>query len=347
MRGMNYGSSSIDASSRSTGKAQTMSFAGQSSGVSRNAALARVCSGTLGLLFVISCHDALAVPDANQLPIAEARVAGKEGKEVAFEYNGQPIAVMLDGSQSSDPGGAIVTYRWLSGTPAKPPAAGGAGSAAAGTSAAGAGGMSGAAGMSAAGMSAAGAGAGGMSSAAGMSAAGTSAAGGAAAGSGGVKSASGRWVPPGESPDWPADQVAVTVMLGEGEYTFVLWVIDDQGAVSMPSTIKISIAPPVDPQVQACVNSAYPSAPHNCVLCVCGESDTCRAAADASVCGADCWGLLNCISTKCPSFTSNPMDTSCLVTNCASFLAMTATSGATMIGGCISPMCSTQCASGS
>ena len=246
-----------------------------------------------------------------------------EGKAVTLEYHGQPVAVMLDGSHSTDPGGTIVTYRWLSGTPAKPPAAGAP--AAAGTGAAG---MS-AAGTGAAGMSAAGTGAAGMT---------------AAAGSGGAKSASGRWVPPGESPDWPADQEMVTVTLGEGEYSFVLWVIDNQGAVSMSDTIKVTISPPIDPQVKACVDTAYPNAPHNCVVCVCGQSDTCRAAASEMVCGADCWGLLNCISTKCPTYMPGG-DTACLVTNCSSFLS--GGTGASMIGGCIVPMCSTQCASGS
>jgi hypothetical protein len=324
---MIHGSSSIDASSRSTGKAQTMSFAGLSSGVSRNAALARVCSGTLGLLFVISCHSALPVADPNQYPIADARVAGMEGKAVSLEYHGQPVAVMLDASNSHDPGGSIVTYRWLSGTPAKPPAAG----------------TGGAAGTGAAGMSAAGTGAAGMS-AAGTGAAGMSAAGSAAAGSGGAKSASGRWVPPGESPDWPADQETVTVMLGEGEYSFVLWVIDNQGAVSMSDTIKVTISPPIDPAVKACVDTAYVNAPHNCVVCVCSQNDMCRAAAAESVCGADCWGLLNCISTKCPTFMPGG-DTSCLVTNCSGSLS--GATGAGMIGGCIVPTCSTQCASGS
>jgi hypothetical protein len=321
---MIHGSSSIDASSRSTGKAQTMSFAGLSSGVSRNAALARVCSGTLGLLFVISCHDSLPIRDPNLPPIADARVAGMEAKMVTLPYEGKPVAVMLDGSHSSDPGGSIVTYRWLSGTPAKPPA-GGAGT--------------GAAGKGTAGTAAAGTAAGGMSGAAGMSAAGS-----AAAGSGGAKSASGRWVPPGESSDWPADEAMTTVMLGEGVYTFVLWVTDNKGAVSQPDTLKVTITPPIDPQVQACVDTAYPNAPRNCVVCVCGESDMCRAAANASVCGADCWGLLNCISTKCPNYMPGG-DTSCLGTNCSSFLS--GASGATMIGGCIIPMCSTQCASGS
>jgi hypothetical protein len=317
---MIHGSSSIDASSRSTGKAQTMSFAGL---------LARVCSGTLGLLFVTSCTETLAIPDPNNLPVANASVVGKEGKSVSFPvFMGQPIAVTLDGSQSSDKGGTLVTYRWLSGTPAKP-AAGGAGTGAAGTSAAGAG----AAGMSSAGMSAAG-----------MSAAGMSAAGTTAAGSGGAKSTGTRWVPPGEAPDWPADQPMVTVMLGEGEYSFVLWVIDNKGAVSAADTITVTISRPIDAQTQACVDTAYPSAPHNCVVCVCGESDTCRAAANASVCGADCWGLLNCISTKCPTYMpGGPTD--CLVTNCSSFLA--GGTGASMIGGCIVPSCSTQCSGGS
>jgi hypothetical protein len=309
---MTHGASSSDASSRSTGKAQTMSFA---------RLLARSCSGTLGLLFVISCQETLALPDPNQLPIADGKVVGHEGKSVTVEFRGQPVAVVLDGSSSSDPDGTIAVYRWLSGTLAKPAAGGAAGS-------------KGSAGSGSAGTSAAGSGS------AGTAAAGKGAAGSTAAGSGGGPSSTARWVPPGEPGNWPADEAMTTVMLGEGEYKFVLWVIDNKGAVSKPDTITVTVSPPIDPQVKECVDSAYPNAPRACVTCVCGQSDTCRAAAAAGMCGADCWGLLNCIATKCPTYMAGG-DTGCLVTNCSSFLA--GGMGAQGIGPCIVPACTTQC----
>jgi hypothetical protein len=316
---MTHGASSIDALSRSTGKAQTMSFA---------SLLARVCCGTLGLLFTISCQEALALPEPNRLPVADAKVVGLEGKSVTVEFHGQPVAVVLDGSSSMDPDGTIAVYRWLSGTLAKPAAGGAAGSK-------GSAGSSGSAGMAAAGSGgAAGAPAGGSGGA------GTGSAGKPAAGSGGAPSSSARWVPPGQPGDWPADEAMTTVMLGEGEYKFVLWVIDNKGGVSAPDTLTVTVSPPIDPQTKACVDSAYPNAPKACVTCVCGQSDTCRAAAVESMCGADCWGLLNCIATKCPGFMAGG-DTSCLVTNCSSYLA--GGTGAQGIGPCIVPACSMQC----
>jgi hypothetical protein len=132
-----------------------------------------------------------------------------------------------------------------------------------------------------------------------------------------------------------------TVTLDQGVYTFVLWVIDNRGAVSDPSTVQITISAPLDPDVKTCVDSAYSGASRNCAICVCQESDMCRMAAAESTCGADCWGLLNCIATMCPDYVPGG-DTSCLGSKCASYLS--GATGATAIGGCIQPACTAQCA---
>jgi hypothetical protein len=58
----------------------------------------------------------------------------------------------------------------------------------------------------------------------------------------------GRELPPGEQPGWPEDVPQPRVQLGEGAWTFSLWVTDNQGAVSEPDTIKLIVgdAPAVD-----------------------------------------------------------------------------------------------------
>jgi hypothetical protein len=67
-------------------------------------------------------------------------------------------------------------------------------------------------------------------------------------------------------------------------------------------------------------------------------------AAAEMVCGADCWGLVDCIGPKCPDYgtdRSNPQaDTSCVGGNCSSFLA--GAPGATMVGRC-ARTCAAQC----
>jgi hypothetical protein len=59
----------------------------------------------------------LLVADVGPTPIADARVEGREGKNVQIEYDGEPVSVTLDATHSSDREGMVVAYRWLSGTP--------------------------------------------------------------------------------------------------------------------------------------------------------------------------------------------------------------------------------------
>ena len=54
-----------------------------------------------------------------------------------------------------------------------------------------------------------------------------------------------RWVPEGERPDWPEDvQRPVVRLPGPGSYSFALWVTDDGGRVSDPSTLTIEVTGP-------------------------------------------------------------------------------------------------------
>jgi hypothetical protein len=60
----------------------------------------------------------------------------------------------------------------------------------------------------------------------------------------------GRNIPPGvpEGVTWPADGPTVTVTLPEqGWWVFTLWVVDDLGAISDPSTVTIKVGSPTEP----------------------------------------------------------------------------------------------------
>lgn len=51
-----------------------------------------------------------------------------------------------------------------------------------------------------------------------------------------------RWVPDGSEADWPEDIAQPQVTLpAAGSYGFTLWVIDDQGLVSDPSTLIVEL----------------------------------------------------------------------------------------------------------
>jgi hypothetical protein len=261
----------------------------------------------LALLAANGCDPSLGVPEGNRPPTADARVLGMDGQNAVVDYMGAPVEVTLDGSHSKDPEGGIKVYRWLSGT-TKPGSGGAAGSPAAGSG--------GSAGMAAADED-----------------------GGTAPAGGGD-----RWVPSGAPKDWPEDVQQPKVMLPEGDYVFVLWVEDEKGVISMPSTLKVSVRTPLTKEVQACVSKVYPEISSACKACVCGVNEMCQTTlTSASVCDAMCWGLLSCIATKCPTY---PMDrdASCLLNNCPDLLGMPTTTGAGMIAPCVTP-CSAQCRS--
>ncbi|HKU37040.1 MAG TPA: hypothetical protein VJR89_02800 [Polyangiales bacterium] len=264
----------------------------------------------LALLAAIGCEPTLGIPRGNRVPTAEARVKDMESKNVTFDYTGSPVKVTLDGSLSKDTDGKIVKYRWLSAR--KVGGSGAAGGGAAGGAAAGSGGS--------------------MAMPAADDADG---------GTTGIPDIELRWVPEGAPPDWPDDVMQPEVELPEGQFAFTLWVEDDRHVTSAPSTINITVRTALPPEVQACVETVVDTVPSACKACVCGLSDQCRMAANKTVCDAACWGLLRCISTKCPTYPMT-MDVSCLTANCSAELS--GATGARMIGSCVT-MCPTQCAS--
>jgi hypothetical protein len=228
----------------------------------------------------LGCDPGLGVPTANRPPTADARVMGMTGQNAVVDYNGTPVEITLDASNSKDLDGTIKTYRWLSGTK-RPGAA---------TAAAGSGATAGSAA--------------------------SDEDGGTAPSAGGLV----RWTPPGADEEWPDDTEQPKVTLPEGEYVFVLWVTDNKNVTSMPSTLKVTVRRPLDPAVLECTTKTYAQLPAVCKACICSFSDACRdTLTNMTVCDATCWGLLSCIATKCPTYPMT-MDTGCLVANCSASL---------------------------
>lgn len=65
----------------------------------------------------VACGQNAAIETPNQIPIANA------GSDRVIPFDGQPVAVTLDGSASMDPDGMIDEFRWLSGSKAEAAAA--------------------------------------------------------------------------------------------------------------------------------------------------------------------------------------------------------------------------------
>ena len=89
-----------------------------------------------------------------------------------------------------------------------------------------------------------------------------------------------RWVPPGAPPNWPGDSVSPQVELGEGIWSFTLWVVDNEGAISAPSTITVTVGMVTNPAVQQCADAVVATESASCRQCVCMQGDMCRAAVD-------------------------------------------------------------------
>jgi hypothetical protein len=153
-----------------------------------------------------------------------------------------------------------------------------------------------------------------------------------------------RWVPPGAPTNWPGTSVSPKVDLGEGIWSFTLWVVDNEGAISAPSTITVTVGMVTNPVVQQCADAVVDTEPASCRQCVCMQSDMCRAAVIMSACDQTCWDLVNCVAAKCPDFTAMAakMDYSCLTSSCSAYVG--GSTGATPVAPCFNA-CTSECTS--
>ena len=136
----------------------------------------------------------------------------------------------------------------------------------------------------------------------------------------------------------PKDVRKPELQLGQGNYTFTLWVTDDDGAVSEPDSVALRIGTDA---VAECVGKVFDMVPESCRQCVCEISAECQQAAVA--CDGNCWGLLMCIGANCPDAT----DAACIIENCADFVGGDAPMQARAVGTpCVAP-CRDDCGSGS
>ena len=135
---------------------------------SRGNQAVRRCAAVLLILLGGACAENPLVNEPNLPPRANA------GADQVLPFAGVPVAVVLDGSFSSDMDSQILDYRWLSAT--YPPTGG-----------------------------------------------------------------TGRYVPPGETTDWPPNVMRPMIMLPQGAWTFALQVIDDKGATSPPDFVMVTV----------------------------------------------------------------------------------------------------------
>jgi hypothetical protein len=110
--------------------------------------------------------------------------------------------------------------------------------------------------------------------------------------------AGGRLVPGDEDSDWPADERRSRVQLDQGTWSFSLWVIDDEGLVSDPSSVTITVAG----EDSAGCDPATCAAPALGAAC-CTSADT-GAEADPrgrgpDLCGSDLGALIPTLAGIC------------------------------------------------
>jgi hypothetical protein len=153
-----------------------------------------------------------------------------------------------------------------------------------------------------------------------------------------------RAAPPGAPPNWPGDAEQPQVSLGEGIWSFVLWVVDSQGAISEPSTITVTVGMVTNPAVQQCADAVVQTESPSCRQCLCMQGAMCQTAVVATACDQTCWNLVNCIAAHCPNFAAmakmNPPDYSCLTGNCSAYLA--GSTAATPVAPCFNA-CMSEC----
>jgi hypothetical protein len=116
----------------------------------------------------------------------------------------------------------------------------------------------------------------------------------------------------------PDDEVSPTVMLDAGTWTFTLFVIDDEGGVSQPSTVAIMVGSGIPAPVMACSDGALQTIAPDCRLCICGIDEMCRTA--TMNCTQACWDFYTCLQNSCGDVLDDMTALAdCVRANCSAF----------------------------
>lgn len=147
----------------------------------------------------------------------------------------------------------------------------------------------------------------------------------------------------------PEDVASPTVTLDRGEWIFTLWVTDDEGAVSDPSTVLIKVGMEITPEQMACFDFVpeMDGVPQegvpkdDCKLCLCGIDDMCRAA--TMTCDKSCWDFYACVQNNCGDLLADMTALAdCVRANCSALYSGVAKYQ--MVKPCIEPApCGAQC----
>jgi hypothetical protein len=117
----------------------------------------------------------------------------------------------------------------------------------------------------------------------------------------------------------PKDVEHPEVKLGEGVWVFTLFVYDNDGGISQPSNVMITVGNAVAPEVSECADTALDTIPETCRTCVCGVSDMCRMA--IAGCNQGCFDFYKCVQSMCGEYVNVDQDklTSCVTMGCSAF----------------------------
>ena len=116
----------------------------------------------------------------------------------------------------------------------------------------------------------------------------------------------------------PDDEVSPTLTLDAGSWSFTLFVIDDDGGISQPSTVTIIVGSGIPPEVAECSDGALQTIAEDCRQCLCGQGDMCRSAIMG--CNQMCWDFYGCVQNQCGELTGDMTALAdCVRANCSAF----------------------------
>jgi hypothetical protein len=132
----------------------------------------------------------------------------------------------------------------------------------------------------------------------------------------------------------PAPTVTSTVMLGEGEYSFSLWVTDDRKMVGGPSIVSFTIKTPSNYMPDATCSAGYMNDSMDCKDCVCSPNSTTGCLEQWQACFANSDAMF---VTLCKAVVDCAVANSCSGAACytAAFCMTQIDAAATYMGGAL------------